>query len=194
MGWDNVGEKTYPCPCGKSTYTETSFMDDWNGFKVKVNLNCENCKKDYVIYSSYGYDSGMSVENHYLVKKDVLVRHNKLLEEASSYKKNVKNIFMQKYASTWFEIFREKNKKQVWRILTDNGARYPALGTFYAHVRHQELEEYLRNYFTRNAEEDIDAVMLILNVQDSEVMTLRRKSDSLEMAAKELLYSSAIKI
>ena len=54
MNWDNEEEIIYPCPCGRSTYTE--YIDRTPGFREHdAHFQCRECENKYnLVKNRYG--------------------------------------------------------------------------------------------------------------------------------------------
>jgi len=72
-----------------------------------------------------------------------------------------------RYLAKWLGSFRDaKTKKDAWRRLTAAGKRYPSLSTFYSHLKHQSLEEYLKDAFRFDA---LPSILDSLSIVDPDV-------------------------
>jgi hypothetical protein len=53
------------------------------------------------------------------------------------------NLAMERYLAKWLALFAGMTKKAVWERYT-GGSGYPALSTFYQHVKHTgSVDEYM---------------------------------------------------
>jgi len=82
-------------------------------------------------------------------------------------KEEIVNLEHSRYMDAWLSYFNTvKTKKEVWRILTDDGKRYPSLSTFYSDVRDSDLRHYLREYFSYD---NLAFVLKKLKIEDKEI-------------------------
>jgi len=69
------------------------------------------------------------------------------------------------YGERWIGYFKGKSKKKViCRELTENGKTYPALGTFYGHVRQLDIARVLESYLETD---QLSIVVRILRLKGS---------------------------
>lgn len=47
MAWEEISDKSVPCPCGKGFVKTTIMMDDWNRTNTVPKLDCANCETRY---------------------------------------------------------------------------------------------------------------------------------------------------
>ena len=58
MSWELIHEEKHPCPCGKSTYTDALYSDDWNQTELRWEMNCPECKANYKLERKQVFRSG----------------------------------------------------------------------------------------------------------------------------------------
>lgn len=80
----------------------------------------------------------------------------------------------ERYLERWLALFKNRSKKDAWLIYT-GGSGYPALGTFYRHVRDEGIEKYLRQHFGC----DLEKVLHKLRVEDQEITVLLKSAEKL---------------
>ena len=72
--------------------------------------------------------------------------------------------------------------------MTDNGARYPALGTFYQHTKDKGLEFYLVRHFKQADDRDFLEILETLGTSDSEITGLINQATDFEQEAHDLVW------
>ena len=72
MSLEEMYTSMTPCPCGKGTISQAHFADDWNRYTDDpVIINCDECKKRYVVEEVKHYSQdGEYGATYYLVPKD----------------------------------------------------------------------------------------------------------------------------
>lgn len=188
MSWEDMSIEKYPCPCGKSTYSVTRRMDDWNRTDVSMHMDCEVCHPNYVLFREENYRSGLPCEVRFWISKETEAEYDHLREEAASARRKAKGLRSQRYLPQWKALFEGKNKKQAWAILTNNGARYPALGTFYQHTKAEGLVAYLVRDFENSDDRTFMEIMKKLGIDDAEVFRLMEHANELETKAHDLVW------
>lgn len=148
-----MGSQTRPCPCGKGTVTYRWETDDWNRTRDYTTINCPACRAE-----------ADAKEKAELARER---ERERLLSEAS-------RLGRERYLERWLGLFANKSKKDAWFIYT-RGRGYPALGTFYKHIREDGIEKYLRQHF----EYDLPKVLSTLRVDDPEIAALLRDAEKL---------------
>jgi hypothetical protein len=139
--------ETKVCSCGKGTITYRMEMDDWNRVRDFKTINCPVCKAA----------ADKQAESAFLREQ----LKEKLLADARS-------IAEKRYLNRWLGMFRNKSKKEAWLLYT-GGSGYPALGTFYKHVKEADgVEPYLRNHFGY----DFSKALRALKIKDLEIENL----------------------
>jgi hypothetical protein len=73
-----------------------------------------------------------------------------------------------RYLAQWLAVFADMTKKAAWKRVTE-GSGYPALGTFYQHVKHfGSLAKYMEDRLAR----DLEQSLRVLEVEDKEIDAL----------------------
>ena len=183
MSWESVAEIDRPCPCGRGTYTAITEVDDWNRSRSDWRMNCSRCREDYIRHDYPAHDSGIAITAHRWVRKSTYAQYEKLKNQAEDHVAKAQKLSETRYLARWEQFFYNRNKKECWSILTNAGARYPALGTFYKHVRDEGISKYLQRFF-RN---DNERALTILDVDDAEIRNLRTEAATLMKKATETL-------
>ncbi|MEI3609933.1 hypothetical protein [Pseudogracilibacillus sp. SO10305] len=164
MGWDIMSTDTYPCECGKGTYTEVREMDDWNRIRVHRTINCPICK----------------------LKAEEI--ENKLIEERKrldTLAREIKSYFKENYIEQWFAYFSAaKSKKAVWEYSRDLRVNKGSLSTFY-NRKYTSMEEYISELATFD---NMKNIMEALDIHDNNLT--RKVEEAMELYQKE--HSRAI--
>jgi hypothetical protein len=140
-------------------------MDDWNRTRQSLRMNCPGCAVDYVAVDSQAYDSGLRYTTAKWVLKSKYKESKKLSAEAERLKRQADTLAEERYIERWLHLFSSKTKKSIWELLTDSGKHYPALGTFYKHIRDEGLDRYLKRQFRQ----DISKALSMIGVTDIEI-------------------------
>lgn len=188
MSWEEMSVDKHPCPCGKSTFSVTHRMDDWNRTDASMNMDCEHCRKDYVLFSENSYRSGLPSVAQFWISKQTKAECDRSCNEACSARLQAQTLRTQRYLSQWNALFEGKNKKQAWEILTNKGARYPALGTFYQHTKVEGIVAYLERHFESADDRTFKEILKILNIEDREIIGLMDRALALEQEARNLVW------
>ncbi len=192
MSWEEMSTAKHPCPCGKSTYTITDRMDDWNRTDSSMHMDCEACRSNYVIFSENSYRSSLPSIVQFWISERTQAEYVRLLNEAKTSRQKAKEIKSNRYLSKWKNLFEGKNKKQAWVTLTNNGARYPALGTFYQHTKTEGVEAYLVRHFENADDRTFAEIMTTLEIDDVEVFGLIELAKQLECDAHDLVWRERV--
>jgi hypothetical protein len=147
MSWEIMRTETGPCECGEGTETFTFEMDDWNRTRNSTEIHCPKCqeKKQREIEAEQAREK----------KRDELL-------------KRAQQLTTERYLPQWLARFAGMTKKAAWGRYT-GGADYPALGTFYQHVKHSgSLSKYMEWCLTS----DLERSLSVLEVNDKEIDTL----------------------
>lgn len=81
-----------------------------------------------------------------------------------------------RYLESWLKIFAGLTKRAAWERLTEGGKSYPALGTFYKHVRDfGGLQPYLIWSF----KSDLKHAIKVGSIRDAELEELLAEYDRL---------------
>lgn len=188
MSWEEMSVDRHPCPCGKGTYSVTTLMDDWNRTNSSMHMDCEECRSKFVLFSEHQNRGGVPHTVKFWISKEAEVEYGCLREASASARRQVKNLRTQRYLSQWKALFLGKNKKQAWKILTSNGVRYPALGTFYLHTKDEGLDAYLERHFKNADDRTWLEIATALGVDDREISDLVKRADEFESNAHDLAW------
>ncbi len=188
MSWEEMSVDKHPCPCGKGTYSVTHRMDDWNRTNSSMHMDCEECQSKYVLFSENQNRGGLPHTARFWICKEAEVEYWHLREAAATARRQVKKLRTQRYLPQWMALFVGKNKKQAWEILTNDGTRYPALGTFYQHTKVEGLEAYLERHFSNADDRTWLEIETTLGVDDREISDLVRLVDEYESNAHDLAW------
>jgi hypothetical protein len=151
MSWEEMWSETKPCPCGKGTVTYCMDMDDWNRTRSHETINCPRCK------AKAAAESRREAERYR--------KREALLSKAI-------RIAQKRYLERWLAMYANKSKKEAWLLYT-GGSGYPALGTFYKHVKDEGVECYLRRSFS----EDFPRALHTMKVVDNGIQKLLKARD-----------------
>jgi hypothetical protein len=146
MSWEEMVPQTLPCPCGKGSMTRHLEMDDWNRTRQWTEIHCEPCR---------------------LERKHRESREAAREQEKSALHEKAKHLAQERYLVKWLARFQGVSKKQAWLMYT-GGSGYPALGTFYKHVRDMGIEKYLVHEFSYHFEEALKQMA----ISDTEINEL----------------------
>jgi hypothetical protein len=152
MSWEEIVPHTLPCPCGKGTMTRHLEMDDWNRTKSWTEIHCEPCR---------------------LERERREEREASRKKEKSELHEKAKRLAQERYLGKWLERFQGASKKQAWLLYT-GGAGYPALGTFYKHVKEMGLEKYLTHVFSYHFEDALKQ-LAIADPEINELLEARER-------------------
>lgn len=152
--WEVARSNTDKCWCGKGTITYSMEMDDWNRTRNSREIHCPACLK-----KAQAEEKRRALKEK---KKEALYR-------------NARKIAIKRYLKAWLNLFVGLSKKAAWERYTGKD-RYPALGTFYKHVKdHGDLAAYMQWSF----EADFERALAVMAVKDAEIQALIRERESL---------------
>ncbi|MCZ2258073.1 hypothetical protein [Sporosarcina sp. G11-34] len=144
MSWEEMSDRSYPCSCGKGTYTVLIEMDDWNRQRENRVMHCSGCAKK---------------EKEYEIKK---VNEKELLQKLDE---EVKIHFAKRYMDQSLKYFAAtKNKKEKWALAKDMGIEKDSISTFYNRWKSKGMDEYIRNLANYN---NMQKIIQVLNIEDS---------------------------
>jgi hypothetical protein len=126
-------------------------MDDWNRLRHHTRIGCKVCRAKA--------KADERAEQQRQRERDKLVSKAERIAE-------------RRYMKRWLEIFENRNKHEIWLLLTD-GDGYPALRTFYKQVKGEGLSQYLR----RNFFEDLPGALTKMGVEDNDIQDLLAASE-----------------
>lgn len=152
MSWEEMSVETKPCPCGKGTITYRMEMDDWNRVRHGQTIHCPKCKAD--------------ADEKHRAEFERERKREKLLAKAVQ-------VAEKRYLDRWLKLYENKSKKAAWLLYT-GGSGYPALGTFYQHVKEEGVEQYLRRSFSY----DFQKALLRMEIKDGEIESLLAARDA----------------
>ena len=150
MSWEVTRRETHPCDCGAGTETFTVEMDDWNRTRSSTEVHCPKCREK----KQREIDAERTREKKW----------DELLQRAQQ-------LATERYLAQWLALFAGMTKKAAWERYT-GGSGYPALGTFYQHVKHSgSLGKYMEWCLTS----DLERSLRVLEVEDKEINVLLRE-------------------
>lgn len=155
MSWEVMSSETVVCRCGKGTVTHVMEMDDWNRVRNHTDIHCPDCRRK----AAREADAERRTE----AKKE------QLYEQA-------KQLAIKRYMRQWLDGYVGLTSKAAWERYT-GGSGYPALGTFYKHVKDAGgVADYMRWRF----EGDIEDALKKMAVRDQEILDLLKERKSLK--------------
>jgi len=146
MSWEEMCPETKTCWCGNGTITYITEMDDWNRVRHHTQINCPICKEE--------------------ADKEAAERQRRE-ESRNKLRSEAKSIAEERYLARWLAMYSGLNKREAWKLYT-GGSGYPALGTFYKHVREQGLTEYVRWCFSNDFQKALER----MGVEDNDIQHL----------------------
>jgi len=186
MSWEIDSCETHLCPCGDGEFQVVSRSNDWFQTEENWEMLCPKCKENYECWSTMFCRPGKSEKSgikYSWVEKEKIRERKEIIAKAEEKKEKASFLMKGRYLSQWHNFFQCKSKKAIWEILTDGGARYPRLSTFYAHVKTEGIKEYLGKYFLRES----SVALTILGINDREVYLLLSEAKELEGTAESIL-------
>lgn len=150
MSWEVMQTTTGPCACGAGTQTYTLEMDDWNRTRSATEIQCPVCSenREHEIEADRKRDE----------RRDWLLRR-------------AQELATERYRTRWLELFTGMTRKTAWQRYT-GGTGYPALGTFYQHIKHAGgLSQHLEWCLTG----DLERCLKILGIEDAEINELLKE-------------------
>jgi hypothetical protein len=147
MSWEQMWTETKACPCGKGTISYSMDSDDWNRSRHYQAIHCPQCKAE--------------ADEKSRREKEQRETREALLAKALK-------IAQKRYLAPWLALYADLNKKAAWQLYT-GGSGYPALGTFYKHIKFDGgIEQYLRRSFSH----DFQRALKQMNIKDGEIEQL----------------------
>lgn len=159
MSWEDSPPTYYRCPCGLGTYSIIHRGDDWGRFDERWEMQCSTCAAEYGIYVTSSNRKGMWVTHHAWVPRKALAEVEQEKKRNEACKRAVADYMQSRTRHSWLTHFGGRKKAEIWSEITQDGAEYPALQTFYKHVRDSSLEQVLCHYLRF---EDVATVLRIL--------------------------------
>lgn len=193
MSWEVHEPIKRPCPCGKGHYAVIGRSDDWNRFDEHWDMQCPACNAEYVLYTQDYTRKGMAATYRGWVPSSVLRELAAAMAAVEEARKQLSSYAIAALGARWTAHFAGKTKKAVWHELTENGKRYPSLGTFYRHVADSGMARVLEGYFDPR---ELPTVIRILGPSTSElsermaeVARLEREMDAQDIRARQQAFS-----
>jgi hypothetical protein len=122
-------------------------MDDWSRTRSSTEIHCPQCREK----------KRLELEAERRCEK----KRGELLQRAQQ-------LATERYLVKWLGLFAGMTKKAVWDRYT-GGAGYPALGTFYQHIKHSgNISKYMEWCLTN----DLERSLRVLGVEDKEIDAL----------------------
>lgn len=153
MSWEVSFIEKAPCDCGAGHVETINESDDWGRFRSSLRFHCVRCEGEY---------------------RAAMQRREDDLQQRRDLLSNAIALATDRYLARWLSLFEGKTKKAAWLIYT-GGEGYPALGTFYDHVRTDGLVPYMSRRFVH----DLPRVLEVLGVKDPDVEALLRQRDAI---------------
>jgi len=142
------------CQCGAGSETVTFEMDDWNRTRTSSEIHCAQCQEK----------KQRELEGEEARER----RRDELLESAQQ-------LATERYLSRWLALFGGMTTKAAWQLYT-GGSGYPALATFYQHVKHTgSLSKYMEWCLAR----DLERSLSVLGTEDKEIDDLLKERSRL---------------
>jgi hypothetical protein len=125
-------------------------MDDWNRARKSTEINCPRCSENRRVELK--------------AERDRQSKRQELFELA-------RILASQRYLEDWLASFSGLSRKDAWKKHT-GGSGYPALGTFYLHVRQAgSLPNYLKSCFDLQFPEVLEK----LGIRDADIAAILKE-------------------
>jgi len=152
-------------------------------------MECRACDRQFDLFSYTVPHKGMMETQRGWVRKDLLRDLGKLRRKAESKKTFLGRQLRRQLSSGWLAYFAGKSKRQIWDELTEGGATYPALATFYSHVRHSGLQSVLLGYLDARNVARVERILKLergpLNELAVELRKLEKAADAKEARVRQ---------
>jgi hypothetical protein len=181
MSWEEMQSRQNPCPCGQGHYVVADFMDDWNRTEERWTMECSRCVKTHGIYTTSRDEKGVSYPDHSWVPRRVLTELARAQSAVDAKQGAVDEYLRRAYRAGFHRRLAGLSRKAIWQALTDGGKAYPALGTFYKHVRDSGIDSVLDGYLEYR---DVDVLVRILGIEDEHLDALRREVEAAQRAER----------
>jgi hypothetical protein len=160
MGWDEMNRSGRPCPCGGGKYVSISEMDDWNRCRTSTKIVCPSCgRKNSEALGLIAAHEAKGQKLRGLAEREAKER----------------------FLAAFLAKFSGSSRKEIGEELF-HGRHYPALGTFYAHVKASgSVEAYLGKYLVQ----ELDAVFPKM-FKDERIEELLRQPGSQKAMAERV--------
>jgi|SRR5215831_10863702 len=147
MSWEVMKSETTKCHCGKGIMTYTMEMDDWNRTRSSTEIHCPDCRARAALEAKERAQRAAGNEALY---------------------DQARNLATDRYMPKWLDLYAGLTKKAAWQRYT-GGCGYPALGTFYKHVKHAGgVTTYMRSCF----ESDFEEALQKMSIEGKEINKL----------------------
>lgn len=169
MSWEEMSRRSYPCHCGKSTYTEVNEMDDWNRYREHVIIDCPAC-----------------AEKERTARAE---RERKRIEDTKHLGElvlEVKADFEERYMQTWLDYFGSaNNKKTAWTLAREIGIERHSLSSFYQFNKGLSVNDYVRSLANTY---NMLKIIEVLNINDNFLENKIKKLTGLNNSVHTLSY------
>jgi hypothetical protein len=158
MSWDEIGKNETNCPCGKGKYVVTLEADDWNRMRTQTEIQCSACRKK-------------NKQAICMIRSHQTHEHKLRKTAAREAKKRFFPVFKARFAGN--------SKREIWEQLF-KAYNYPALGTFYSHIRSDgSVDAYLEKHFLRNLDDFFPAMFMdpVIESLLAQARTEKKKSE-----------------
>jgi hypothetical protein len=144
MSWEEMSRRSYPCPCGKGTYEEIFYSDDWNRSETRRRMLCPDCEGHYTYVES---DYASQFQHKYFARARGWVRNNVLKEEKEEIARQVA-LLREKYEpSVRARLSTVRSKKELWEFVKP--ATKESLSQYYYHTKRLSLKEAIDEEVSR---------------------------------------------
>jgi len=147
MSWEIMRSETKPCQCGKGTISQILEMDDWNRTRSSTEIHCPDCLQK--------------------AAEEAEARRQKESANESLYN-NAKKLATDRYLRKWLDLYSGIASKAAWQRYT-GGSGYPALGTFYKHVKDAGG---VREYMEWRFQSDFESALREMDIEDKDIIEL----------------------
>jgi hypothetical protein len=165
------------CPCGKSYYTVKKYSDSKGPFEEMWEMKCGCCKNKYEVSSLFSEKKNEIIETKVWMPvkmfNDIISLESHLY---ASQKKTIEiahEMFMEKWI---LYCFSGKNKKEIWKLLTDEGKREPEFSFFDKKVTAENIIDYLKEYFNY---QNLDYILKKLKANDLKINQMRSHTEEI---------------
>lgn len=156
-------------------------------------MECKVCDRQFDLFSYAVPHKGMMETYRGWVRKDLLREVKTLRRQAEAKAALLRRQLRRHLSDKWLAHFGGRSKKDVWGELTESGATYPALATFYSHVRHSGMENVLLQYLDGRNLARIQKVLKLprgpLTELAEEIRKLEKSVDAREGQARRQAFS-----
>lgn len=154
MSYEVMSDKTIPCDCGGGTFQDIFEQNDWGQWRESRVIRCPVCQA--------------AEDKRQADARERRRQRTELMDQA-------RLLARERHLETWLSRFRGGTRKAAWEFYR-GGRGYPALGTFYAHVRDGGgLDRYMEWCFFQ----DVARALRLMSVTDMEIADILRQFDDL---------------